>query len=98
MVNKSIHRLLVYFVIETLRNGVRLVIVVWEILWFTMAKDIQATTMTTNANELESKFVHHFYREVAAHFSDTRHKPWPKVAEFLTRLPRGSLVADVGMW
>ena len=62
-----------------------------------MAGDIQSMTMTTNANELESKFVHHFYREIAQHFSDTRHKPWPKVAEFLNRLPRGSLVADVGM-
>lgn len=62
-----------------------------------MAEDIRSMTMATNANELESKFVHHFYREIAQHFSDTRHKPWPKVAEFLTRLPRGSLVADVGM-
>lgn len=54
-------------------------------------------TMTSNANELESKFVQDVYREIAPHFSDTRYKPWPKVAEFLTRLPRGSLVADIGM-
>ena len=54
-------------------------------------------TMTSGVNELESKFVHDVYREIASHFSDTRHKPWPKVAEFLSRLPRGSLVADIGM-
>ena len=54
-------------------------------------------TMTSDVNELESKFVHDVYREIAPHFSDTRHKPWPKVAEFLSRLPRGSLVADIGM-
>ena len=53
--------------------------------------------MASGANELESKFVHDVYREIAPHFSDTRHKPWPKVAEFLSRLPRGSLVADIGM-
>lgn len=53
--------------------------------------------MTSGVNELESKFVHDVYREIAPHFSDTRHKPWPKVAEFLSRLPRGSLVADIGM-
>ena len=61
-----------------------------------MAENIRSTTITSNPNELESKFVHHFYREIAQHFSDTRHRPWPKVAEFLTKLPRGSLVADVG--
>ena len=51
----------------------------------------------TSVNELESKFVHDVYRDIAPHFSDTRHKPWPKVADFLTRLPHGSLVADIGM-
>ena len=55
-------------------------------------------TMASSANELESKYVRDVYREIAPHFSDTRHKPWPKVAEFLSRLPCGSLVADIGMW
>jgi len=52
--------------------------------------------MASNGSELESTFVRDVYREIAPHFSDTRHKPWPKVKEFLTKLPRGSLVADVG--
>jgi len=54
--------------------------------------------MASSVNELETKFVHDVYREIAPHFSDTRYKPWPKVSEFLTKLPRGSLVADVGKW
>lgn len=52
--------------------------------------------MIGSAIEIERKFVHDVYRDVASHFSDTRHKPWPKVAEFLSKLPRGSLVADIG--
>ena len=66
--------------------------------WLTMAahKAFNVNEFTS-VNELESKFVHDVYRDIAPHFSDTRHKPWPKVADFLTRLPRGSLVADIGM-
>lgn len=30
------------------------------------------------------------------HFSATRHQPWPKVEEFITNLPVGSLLLDVG--
>jgi len=52
--------------------------------------------MATCGSEIEGKFVRDVYREIAPHFSDTRHKPWPKVKEFLTKLPRGSLVADIG--
>ena len=36
------------------------------------------------------------YEEIAGHFSDTRHSPWPRVVEFLKQLPLGALVADVG--
>ena len=36
------------------------------------------------------------YEEIAGHFSDTRHTPWPRVVEFLNSAPNGSLVADVG--
>ena len=52
--------------------------------------------MAASGSELESKFVRDVYREIAPHFSDTRHKPWPKVKDFITRLPCGSLVADIG--
>ena len=36
------------------------------------------------------------YDKIAPHFSHTRYKPWPKVAEFLNKLDDGSIVADVG--
>ncbi|XP_064637725.1 uncharacterized protein LOC135493960 [Lineus longissimus] len=45
---------------------------------------------------LEQKYVYKVYDSIAPYFSHTRHKAWPKVAEFLENLPAGSLVADVG--
>ncbi|CAI5730152.1 unnamed protein product [Hyaloperonospora brassicae] len=45
---------------------------------------------------LEQQYVHEFYETVAAHFSSTRHSPWPKVGRFVASLPSGSMIADVG--
>ena len=50
----------------------------------------------TEAQELEKAHVYQIYDEIADHFSDTRHSPWPKVGDFLRGLPSHSLVADVG--
>ena len=36
------------------------------------------------------------YEEIAGHFSDTRHSPWPKVLDFVDAIPRGGLLIDVG--
>ncbi|CAG2062980.1 unnamed protein product, partial [Timema podura] len=36
------------------------------------------------------------YEEIADHFSDTRHKPWPNVLSFVQSLPPGALLVDVG--
>ena len=49
------------------------------------------------ATRIEKDHVHAVYSQIAQHFSDTRFKPWPKIAEFLCSLPKGSLVADIGM-
>ena len=49
------------------------------------------------ATRIERDHVHAVYSQIAQHFSDTRFKPWPKIAEFLCSLPKGSLVADIGM-
>ncbi len=46
--------------------------------------------------EIEKEHVHKVYSEIAAHFSDTRYKPWPRIAKFLDDQPTGSLIADVG--
>ena len=48
------------------------------------------------AETLEKRHVHEVYEKIAGHFSDTRHTPWPRIAEFLWNQPTGSLVADVG--
>ena len=48
------------------------------------------------ATKLEKEHVYDVYEKIAPHFSNTRYKPWPKVAEFLDNCPPGSLVADVG--
>lgn len=45
---------------------------------------------------LEREHVHKVYSEIAAHFSDTRFKPWPRIAQFLQEQPLGNLIADVG--
>eukprot|EP00056_Hartaetosiga_gracilis_P012412 m.198141 g.198141 ORF g.198141 m.198141 type:complete len:1092 (-) comp13685_c1_seq1:1986-5261(-) len=46
--------------------------------------------------EIERRFVANVYDTIAVHWDRTRHKPWPKVVEFLQSLDSGSLVADVG--
>ncbi|GFS77327.1 alkylated DNA repair protein alkB homolog 8 [Nephila pilipes] len=48
------------------------------------------------AQELENRYVNQVYEEIADHFSNTRYKPWPKVASFLKNIPPGSVILDVG--
>ncbi|KAJ9601051.1 hypothetical protein L9F63_000786 [Diploptera punctata] len=48
------------------------------------------------AEKLETHHVHEVYEEIANHFSETRHKPWPNVVEFIQSLPFGSVLVDVG--
>ena len=45
---------------------------------------------------MEKKHVYEVYEKIAPHFGHTRYKAWPMIAEFLNKLPTGSLVADVG--
>jgi alkylated DNA repair protein alkB family protein 8 len=48
------------------------------------------------ASQLEEEHVHRVYNDIAHNFSDTRHKPWPGVVDFLRSFPSGSLVLDIG--
>ena len=45
---------------------------------------------------LERDLVHSFYDTIATHFSHTRHSPWPRVEAYVTSLPSGCRVLDVG--
>ncbi|XP_029027315.1 alkylated DNA repair protein alkB homolog 8 [Betta splendens] len=49
-----------------------------------------------DAARLEEEYVHQVYDAIASHFSSTRHSPWPRVGHFLSSLPCGSVLADVG--
>ena len=50
-----------------------------------------------NANKLEKLHVHQVYEKIAEHFSETRHKPWPQVMDFLhTYAQSGDVLVDVG--
>lgn len=44
----------------------------------------------------ERTHVHSVYEAIAPHFSATRYKPWPVVADFLRALPPGAVGLDVG--
>lgn len=45
---------------------------------------------------MEKKHVYEVYDKIAPHFSNTRYKPWPKIAKYLESLPTGSINLDVG--
>lgn len=49
-----------------------------------------------DAQAKEQEYVHDVYNEIAAHFSETRYKPWPIVTTFLQGRTAGSIGIDVG--
>ncbi|KAJ2886945.1 tRNA methyltransferase, has a role in tRNA modification [Coemansia aciculifera] len=55
-----------------------------------------ADTLQISSTDKEEQYVHAVYNEIAAHFSDTRFKPWPVIERYLLALPVGSLGADIG--
>lgn len=50
----------------------------------------------TDPSKCELENVHQVYNEIAEHFSETRHSPWPRVTNFLQRFDVGSVLVDVG--
>lgn len=48
------------------------------------------------AAKLETENVHNVYDKIASHFSETRHSPWPQVAEFLSSFEKSDVLLDVG--
>jgi ubiquinone/menaquinone biosynthesis C-methylase UbiE len=50
----------------------------------------------SDANQLEQEHVHKVYNDIAHIFSDSRYRPWPRVAEFLRTFSSGSYVLDIG--
>jgi tRNA (uracil-5-)-methyltransferase TRM9 len=54
------------------------------------------TEIAQAPEEYEELHVHEVYEQIADHFSSTRYKPWPIVAEFIHSMPPGSVGLDVG--
>ncbi|XP_055529648.1 alkylated DNA repair protein alkB homolog 8 [Wyeomyia smithii] len=63
---------------------------------FKEESELRKHHLQENAAQLEQENVHKVYNEIAKHFSETRHTPWPQVAAFLNSLAAGSIVLDVG--
>ncbi|KAJ7582868.1 S-adenosyl-L-methionine-dependent methyltransferase [Mycena floridula] len=55
-----------------------------------------APVVDENPQSYEETHVHKVYDEIAAHFSSTRYKPWPIIAQFLSDLPTGWVGIDSG--
>lgn len=49
-----------------------------------------------NPSMCEFENVHKVYNEIANHFSETRHSPWPQVNEFIQMFEIGSVLIDIG--
>ncbi|GAB6023936.1 Alkylated DNA repair protein alkB 8 [Chamberlinius hualienensis] len=60
------------------------------------SRDSTTFVSTEEPAKLENSHVHQVYEKIADHFSSTRYKPWPKIADFLDALPCGSLMLDIG--
>jgi alkylated DNA repair protein alkB family protein 8 len=48
------------------------------------------------AKTVSEEFVFDVYDKIAPHFSHTRYKMWPKVADFVSRQTQGSFLMDTG--
>ncbi|KAK8107752.1 tRNA (carboxymethyluridine(34)-5-O)-methyltransferase [Apiospora kogelbergensis] len=60
------------------------------------AASLAPSSSSTEAASYEETHVHAVYESIAPHFSATRYKPWPVIADFLTSLAPGSIGFDVG--
>lgn len=46
--------------------------------------------------KLEIENVHKVYDDIAEHFSETRHTPWPQVEQFVRSFGSGDTLIDIG--
>ncbi|KAI0341573.1 S-adenosyl-L-methionine-dependent methyltransferase [Trametopsis cervina] len=62
-----------------------------------MAPAVTATVVDgADPQNYEDEHVHAVYDQIAPHFSSTRYKPWPIIAQFLSSLPTGWVGLDSG--
>jgi len=61
-----------------------------------MPRDATPVVVDIDPETYEDDYVHAVYDEIANHFSSTRYKPWPAIANFLSDLPAGWVGLDAG--
>ncbi|KAL4067861.1 hypothetical protein J3A83DRAFT_4097465 [Scleroderma citrinum] len=59
-------------------------------------KTVTSAVVDSDPTEYEDQHVHAVYDQIASHFSSTRYKPWPIIANFLASLPTGWVGLDSG--
>ncbi|KJA27512.1 hypothetical protein HYPSUDRAFT_942556 [Hypholoma sublateritium FD-334 SS-4] len=59
-------------------------------------RTLQSATVEGDPGVYEDQNVHMIYEEIASHFSSTRYKPWPIIADFLASLTTGWVGLDSG--
>jgi len=47
------------------------------------AKIESGNLLSKTATSMEKQHVYEVYEKIAPHFSNTRYKPWPKIADFI---------------
>ena len=52
--------------------------------------------LSIGAKNVSKEFVFDVYDQIAPHFSHTRYKMWPKIAEFVANMKPGSFLMDAG--
>ncbi|PCH38036.1 hypothetical protein WOLCODRAFT_161252 [Wolfiporia cocos MD-104 SS10] len=60
------------------------------------ATAVKAVSVSDDPQVYEDEHVHGVYDEIAPHFSSTRYKPWPIIAQFLDSIPAGWVGLDSG--
>lgn len=62
-----------------------------------MCDSQQGKISEENASNLEDHLVHKVYENIAPHFHETRHTPWPRVRNFIESITEeGAAILDVG--
>ncbi|KAK0459600.1 S-adenosyl-L-methionine-dependent methyltransferase [Desarmillaria tabescens] len=61
-----------------------------------MAPTVTSTVIDDKPEIYEDNHVHDVYDQIASHFSSTRYKPWPIIANFLATIPTGWIGLDSG--
>lgn len=74
--------------------------------YFCDEKQTQKSNVNENQNQIENGIlqastlelenVHDVYNQIANHFSETRHSPWPQVKAFVLAFEPGSVLLDIG--